>query len=84
MAQPLRPQLPAGLETSLLAPAKCNDRMTPAFTPHSMRAIGCSWALYRGVSLANVVASAGGGATQHTYMSDVLADRGDTGVNAGI
>ena len=63
-----------------------NDRMTPAFTPHSTRAVGRSWALYRGATLSDIVTSAGwrGDTTfQRIYMRDVLADSGEVQVNAG-
>ena len=64
---------------------KKNELMTPAFTPHTTRAVGRSWALYRGATLSDIVTSAGwrGDTTfQRIYMRDVLADPGEVQVNA--
>ena len=65
-----------------------NGKATPVFRAHSTRAISCSWALYGGATLADIVGSAGwqGSTTfQRVYMRDVLASNGghvDTGTVA--
>ena len=65
-----------------------NGLHSPSFRSHSTRAVSTSWALYSGVALVDIVASAGwrGDTTfQRVYMRDVLVDGGSacaTGVAA--